>query len=91
MKANEFPAHNCGLYLTHNEHRDVYDPLEQFIEQRQLEFPTAEMKERSIATDECWILQWYPDTPVGFYIVAAPTLEELILAAQQADKEQPKR
>lgn len=76
----KFPAHKCGLYLTHNEHRDNYEDIEKWIidEEARFEWESPAHRQRAIDTDECWVLQWYPNTPVGFLCVAAPTLEELL-------------
>lgn len=76
-----FPDHKCGLYLTHNEHRDTYTPLWQHIEEDRADWRDEESKKRAIETDECWTLQWYPDTPIGFFRVSAPTLEECLALA----------
>ena len=85
-----FPPHACGLYLIHNEHRDLYEPLAEFLKHRNKEghFADAAALARSLATDELWELQWYPRTPGAFYVVAAPTLGELLHLAHhtaQAD------
>ena len=79
----KFPAHKCGLYLEHNVHKDVYDSAKQWMEESGDNYAWAddESRERAVLTDEIWTLQWYPDTPVGFYAVAAPTLEELLKLA----------
>jgi hypothetical protein len=78
------PAHKCGLFLTHNEHRDVYQSPADWIRENELyEFASEEAKQRAIATDEIWTLHWYPETPISFNAIAAPTLEELLeLAAK---------
>ena len=84
------PKHKCGLFLTHNEHRDYYEKAENYIREM-CEEPALtvwkydEAKKRSVATDEIWELQWYPDTPIGFYKVAAPTLEELLALAKTCE------
>lgn len=80
-----FPEHKCGLFLTHNEHRDYYEQLEQWIIDQRLDddFASPEAMARAIETDECWVLQWYPNTPVGFCRVAAPTLEEVLQMAKE--------
>jgi hypothetical protein len=86
----KLPEHKCGLYLNHNEHRDVRVPLADFIEDddalRDYAFASEEAKQVSIARDELWTLQWYPETPIGSYKVAAPTLEELLARAEECDK-----
>ena len=30
------------------------------------------------AAGECWVLHWYPHTPIGFYFVIAPTFDLLV-------------
>lgn len=79
----KLPEHKCGLYLTHNEHRDLYQKLEKWIVDNDAteDFADDAARQRAIETDECWVLQWYPDTPVGFFRVAAPTLEEALALA----------
>jgi hypothetical protein len=81
MDEKQFPAHKCGMYLTHNEHRDLYQSAEDFIADRGIEFADDVARQRAIDTGEIWTLQWYPDTPVGFYVVAAPTLAEVLALA----------
>lgn len=84
MRTDELPEHKCGLYLTHNEHRNYYEKLDQFIVDHGLvdDFESPEALQRALDTDECWVLQWYPNTPVGFCRVAAPTLEEVLHLAK---------
>jgi len=76
----KFPEHKCGLFLTHNEHRDYYQKLEEYMEERSdlLKEMTEEDRAECIRTDSLWTLQWYPDTPVGFCHVAGPTLERVL-------------
>lgn len=84
---NLLPAHKCGLHLTHNPHREYYDSAKQHIAKNSYGWKGEEAKARAIATDEIWELQWYPDTPVAFYIVYAPTLLELLELARSIEKE----
>jgi hypothetical protein len=82
-----FPPHECGLYLNHNEHRDYYQSVEDWLgglEHLQDDdvWGTPEAKQRAIDTDEVWRLQWYPNTPVGFNVVCAPTLDEVLELAR---------
>ena len=81
----KLPDHKCGLYLEHNSHKDVYESAKDWMDGRfdLYEWKDDESKQRAIDTDSIWTLQWYPDTPVGFYAVAAPTLEELIAFASE--------
>jgi len=72
---NWLPEHKCGLYLTHNEHRDVYETVEEFYNVE--DFISIEELAKAIAEDSVWVLQWYPNTPVGFNRIAASTLEAI--------------
>lgn len=87
----KFPEHKASLQLTHNQHRDYYEPLADWIAKDEMyDWESEEAKHRAIATDECWTLQWYPNTPIGFNAVAAPTLEEcLAFANREDDKAKP--
>jgi hypothetical protein len=84
----KLPKHECGLYLTHNEHRDYYETPEEWIaaNSNRLDWESEEHKQRAIDTDQVWVLHWYPNTPVGFNCVAAPTIEELLAFANRGEK-----
>jgi len=69
------PEHKCGLRLIHNEHRDVYETVEQFYDAN--DFISEEEWRKAIAEDSVWVLHWYPNTPVGFIRIAASTLEAI--------------
>jgi hypothetical protein len=82
------PPHEAGLYLSHNDQRSMYRTVQQELEaidhlNDDDVWPSAEAKQRAIDTDSMWKLQWYPDTPVGFNVVCAPTLEELLALARK--------
>ena len=70
---NWLPEHKCGLYLTHNEHRDVYETVEDCYNPTY--FVSKKEWEKAIAEDNVWVLHWYPHTPIGFNIIAASSLE----------------
>lgn len=80
----DFPRHDCGLHLTHNQHKDYYETVEKYFESPWMEDRdvSVEEKQRMIDTNEIWELQWYPDTPVGFYKVIGATLEEVLKKAK---------
>lgn len=85
-----FPKHKCGLTLEHNPHKTYYERIEDYIEQRDLveDFETSDQLQRALNTDELWVLQWFPRTPVGSYVVAAPTLDECLARANFSPKEE---
>lgn len=76
----KLPKGEYGLYLTHNDHKSVYDTLPEWLENCAAIYDWAdeEAKQRAIETDCIWTLQWYPHSPIGFTAVAAPTLPELL-------------
>ena len=70
---NWLPEHKCGLYLEHNAHKDVYETIEEYYDPE--DFVSREEWMKAVETDSVWHLQWYPDTPIGFYTVCASTLD----------------
>jgi hypothetical protein len=75
------PEHKCGLHLSHNEHRDVYETVEQFYESD--DFISEEEWHKAVAENSVWVLHWYPNTPIGFTRIAASTLEALETALKK--------
>ena len=74
------PRHKCGLYLTHNENRDCYQTVSEWIDAIGIdddEWVSSDEKEKSIADNELWSLHWYPDTPVGFCRILASSFDAL--------------
>lgn len=43
---------------------------------------SPEERQKAIDTNSWWTLQWYPETPVGFCIISASSLEALLAAAE---------
>lgn len=85
---HSLPRHKASLSITHNDHKDCYHTAaEQFKEWDENDHCPSmrddDWRERMIETDEIWIIHWYPDTPVGFYSVAAPTLQEAVEYAKE--------
>lgn len=85
------PPHKCSLTLEHNDHRNYYQSLADYLKDVEArggtepDWESPEARQRAIDTDEYWTLQWYPNTPVGFNHVAAPTLEECLALANADD------
>lgn len=79
----KFPKH-ISLFLTHNEHKNYYRTVAQSIADGDNGYDdcwvSEEQKQKAIDTDECWTLQWYPITPVGFCIMSAADLDALLEA-----------
>jgi hypothetical protein len=81
----DLPPHKCSLTIQHNECRDMYKTVVEWVEDEHVSYfdwQNEECKQRAIDTNEMWTMQWYPNTPIGFVAVAAPTLEELLSFAK---------
>ncbi|MGX5662190.1 hypothetical protein [Diaphorobacter nitroreducens] len=62
----------CGVHITVNDHRDVYQTAKQAIEDLESMGHTVDdetVRAKMIETDTIVDLHFYPDTPVGFYKV----------------------
>ncbi len=84
----------CGIYLTINKHRNYYESAQNAIDEinemgknnnghhdnYEPEI-SAELSERMNKEDQIFELQFYPNTPIGFYIVYGSSLDEVIQKA----------
>lgn len=77
------PKHDGGLSIEHNQHKNYYQPIREYITDNDLaeDFESPGAMEDAIRADSLWVMQWYPDTPVGFICVAAATLEDVLRMA----------
>lgn len=84
----DWPLHKCEMTLTHNEHRNSYQTAAQYLDHEwpHLLFRDRAARQRCVDTDELWCLQWYPDTPVGYFAIAAPTFAEVMAWAADIQK-----
>lgn len=75
----------CGVYLTVNEHRDYYDtPAQRLEELDTRECPphiSDEVRAGILSSGNIVELQFYPDTPVGFYVIVHHDLDEALRLA----------
>lgn len=90
MTTIEWPRHEGSLSLTHNKHKSFYRTVQQSIDDGDHgyaddDWVSPEQRQKAIETNDCWILQWYPDTPVGFCILAAADLDVLLAAAKSSE------
>lgn len=88
----KLPRHEAGLYLHHNEHKDGYETVKDYIEcmppaYEPDYFTSPEDMQKCIESNDCWCLQWYPNTPVGFYKVCGSSLEIVLERAMAIDAE----
>ena len=62
----------CGVHLTINDHRDIYKPVAEALDDLEacgFDDLAPEVRAKIIETDTLIDLHFYPDTPVGFYKV----------------------
>lgn len=82
-----FPGHKCSLTLSHNPHKDVYDTIEVYIERLCGEWVSEEEKVKALETNDFWMLQWYPNTPICFFLLYAHNLDKLLEESFKVKKE----
>jgi len=82
------PRHKASFALTHNAHKDYYETVAETLENGPYyeghAWASLEERQRAIDSDSLWTMHWYPETPVGFNVVHASSLEAIMawLAAQ---------
>ena len=79
------PKHQV-LLLQHNPHLVDYTNASEFImdEGERFLWPDVNAENESIVSNELWVLVWYSDEENLEQIIAAPTLEKLLLFAHDA-------
>lgn len=76
---NKLPDHKCSLTIVHNDHKNIYQSAEEWIEENTFyQWISEEEKKKAIENDSIWTIQVYPETPIGFYAYAASNLETLL-------------
>jgi len=80
----------CGIYLNINTHRDSYETVEQYFEdiirKEDFEDIPSDLLDKMKELDTIIELQFYPDSPVGFYTVYHYDLESAIDIALETIK-----
>jgi len=74
---------NCTFTLTHNDHHVMYRSVEDTLDDPFDYYGDTPDDERAkmIATDTIWTLHIYPNTPVGFNVYHAASLDAVVDAA----------
>lgn len=77
----------CGVYLTVNEHRDVYnstvDALGDFADRECPPEINAEVQSGIFRTGNIVELQFYPETPIGSYTIVDYDIDRALDRALQ--------
>lgn len=84
----KWPRHEASLTLTHNEHKNYYQTVAESIERDDFGYQddcwvSPEQRQKAIDTNDCWTLQWYPNTPVCFRIQSAADLDALLASTEK--------
>lgn len=66
--------------ITVNGHRSVYQTVQQYLEDSDVEIE-PEVFGQMIKTDTVVLVQFYPNTPIGFYLIYHYDIEEAIKLA----------
>jgi hypothetical protein len=84
---SDLPKHH-SLHISHNQHKDYYEKLSDYIETRMESGDIApdDLKE-CLEKDELWEVQLYPITPISFYWAGAATLERACEITKEAMKQ----
>ena len=76
------PKHQA-LALQHNPHLVDYTNVAEFVmdEGERFLWPDVNSEDEANANNELWVLVWYPNQESLEQVIAAPTLEKLLLFA----------
>ena len=72
---------NVSLAIEFNSHAVNYMSARQAFEDgdfKLVRWPSDAERDKAIDTGSVWILHWYPETPVGFYVAGASSLANLL-------------
>lgn len=81
---------DTNVHLGFNGHTAYYEsPADYYSNQPGAvpSWPSEEEKNKAFSENSVWTLQWYPRTPISFYLIAASSLPALIEFALKVDKE----
>lgn len=71
------PVH-MTLSIHHNEHKVYHESILDYLDNDRLDWVSDEERALAIELDSVWEVQWYPSNSVGFYTLAASSLEALL-------------
>lgn len=74
----------CSVSLEVNRYRDYYQTVKDYLNEKNAQGDSeidGELGERMIREKAVYELQFYPDTPIGFYTVYGTSVEEVVSKA----------
>ncbi len=69
-------------FISRNDHASCYQSIKDYVQNNDIDIETNELH-KAIETNELWTILWYPHTPVGFFQVAASTLDRALELANE--------
>lgn len=82
-----YPRHAASLHIEHNPHKAYYSKIEDEEGENGgcfgADWVSLEQRAKAIETDNVWVVQWYPDTPVGSYRRCGADLDVVLAAARE--------
>jgi hypothetical protein len=79
----KWPPHKAGMHIQHNPHLSNYETVAEYAGRNDDDWASEAEMQRAINTGELWLLQWYPETPVGFCSVVASSLQACLDSAMR--------
>lgn len=70
-----FNEMHAGDYLSAQEYHDQTGTYGPTSDESLIDWVSEEERLNALKHNSVWIIQWYPDTPVGFHMVGASTFE----------------
>jgi hypothetical protein len=83
---------HASLSVHFNECAASYMSAEEYEERNGIhedEWVSTDERRRAFETNSVWEIQWYPETPVGFYVLKASSLNALLAAIEKKQKGKP--
>ena len=71
----------CSINIEIDEHKNVYEKVEENISADDMEDIDKNILDKMIELDTIVKIQFYPNTPVGFYVIYHYDLEEALSEA----------
>lgn len=78
-----------SIHIEFNEHSSDYETAANAVQDMDDQdigrWVSEEEKQKAIATNSIWRMQWYPNTPVGFCALMASSLEAVVNTALKVE------
>lgn len=78
---NLINACKCSVYVEINDHKSFYEKIKDYLEERfreQLDEIDKDVLDKIYETDNLVYIQFYPDTPIGFYSILHYDLDKAL-------------